>query len=161
MTAEALLILYSYHHNNTEKIARVIAGVLAAQVRTPQQTSPEEIHNCSLIGFGSGIYSSQHHKLILEFADKLPQVTNKNAFIFSTYGAPGIALYKEFISENHLQLREKLKSKGYKIIGEFGCGGFNTNGFLKLFGGINRGRPDAEDLKQAEEFARNLIKGEM
>ena len=113
MAAEALLILCSYHHNNTEKIARVIAEVLAAQVRTPQQTRPEEVQNYSLIGLGSGIYGSRHHTLILDFADKLPQVANKNAFIFSTYGAPGIAVNKEFISKNHLQLGEKLKSKGY------------------------------------------------
>jgi flavodoxin len=34
--------------------------------------------------------------------------------------------------------------------------GFNTNSFLKLFGGINKGRPNAEDLKRAEEFAQKL-----
>jgi hypothetical protein len=28
--------------------------------------------------------------------------------------------------------------------------------FLKLFGGINKGRPNAEDLKHAEEFALNM-----
>jgi hypothetical protein len=31
-----------------------------------------------------------------------------------------------------------------------------TNSFLKLFGGLNKGRPNAEDLKHAEEFAQNL-----
>ena len=29
-------------------------------------------------------------------------------------------------------------------------------GFLKFFGGLNKGRPDAEDLIRAEEDARNL-----
>jgi flavodoxin len=42
------------------------------------------------------------------------------------------------------------------ILDEFGCAGLNTNKFLRLFGGINKGRPDAEDLKHAEEFARKL-----
>jgi len=42
------------------------------------------------------------------------------------------------------------------IIDEFNCAGFNTNSFLKLFGGINKGKPNTEDLKQAEEFAQNL-----
>ncbi len=161
MKGESLLILCSYHHKNTRKIAEVIAKVLNAQIKTPQETSPEEMPSYSLTGFGSGIYSSRHHELLLEFADKLPQVTNKNAFIFSTFGALGIVANKEFISKNHLQLREKLSAKGYKIIGEFGCAGFNTNSFLKLFGGINRGRPDTGDLKNAEDFARNLIEGGM
>jgi hypothetical protein len=42
------------------------------------------------------------------------------------------------------------------IIDEFICAGFNTNSFLKLFGGINKGRPNVEDLRRAEEFALNL-----
>lgn len=159
MLPKSLLLLCSYHHRNTEKIAKVIAEVLDAQIKTPLQTSPEEVHDYSLIGFGSGIYSSRHHKLLLDFVDQLPKVENKNAFIFSTYGAPKFIANKEFILKNHLLLREKLLSKGYKVIGEFGCAGFNTNSFLKRFGGINRGKPDTEDLKRAKEFARNLIDG--
>ena len=42
---------------------------------------------------------------------------------------------------------EKLESKGYKVVDEFQCKGFNTNSFLKLFGGMNKGRPNASDLK--------------
>jgi len=34
--------------------------------------------------------------------------------------------------------------------------GFNTNSFLTLFGGMNKGRSNALDLKHAEEFAQNL-----
>ena len=40
---------------------------------------------------------------------------------------------------------------------EFQCKGFNTNSFLRLFGGMNKGRPNTEDLKNAEEFAKSLI----
>jgi len=58
-------------------------------------------------------------------------------------------------SEN---LREKLEFKGYTIVDEFQCKGFNPNSFLKLFGGMNKGRPNAKDLKNAEEFARKLKK---
>ena len=55
-------------------------------------------------------------------------------------------------------LREKLQSKGYLIVDEFTCLGFNTNSFMKYLGGMNKGRPNAQDLKQAEEFAQNLKK---
>ena len=37
---------------------------------------------------------------------------------------------------------------------EFGCTGFNTNRFLKYFGGINKGRPNAEDLKKRESLQK-------
>jgi len=128
----SLLVLYSYHHKNTEKIAKVFAKELDAQIKTPQQINPEELQEYNLIGFGSGIYDEKHHKLLLDLADNLPQVTNS------------------------LLLREKLQTKGYMIVDEFSCKGFNTNSFMKYFGGMNKGRPNAEDLKHAEEFAQNL-----
>jgi|SRR5271157_582032 len=154
----SLLVLFSYHHNNTEKIAKVFAKVLDAQIKTPQQINPEELQEYSLIGFGSGIYGGKHYKDLLDLADKLPQVTNKKAFIFSTNGAPAMVFSRssEMFAKNHMPLREKLRSKGYVIVDEFSCAGFNTNSFLKLFGGLNKGRPNAEDLKRAEEFAQNL-----
>jgi flavodoxin len=147
---KSLLVLLSYHHNNTEKIANVFAKVLDAQIKTPQQIIPDKLQEYGLIGFGSGIYGAEHHKLLLDLADKLPQVTNRRAFIFST------SANLEPLSKNHRSLREKLQSKGYTIVDEFTCAGFNTNSFMKYFGGMNKGRPNAEDLKNAEEFAQNL-----
>jgi len=34
---KSLLILYPYHHHNTEKIAKMIAKVLNAQIKMPEQ----------------------------------------------------------------------------------------------------------------------------
>jgi flavodoxin len=158
---KSLLVVFSYHHKNTEKIAKVIAKVLDATIKIPRQITPEELQEYNLIGFGSGIYSDKHHKALLDLADNLPQVTNKTAFIFSTCGAPikllqESAEFTKYVTENHSTLREKLQSKGYIIADEFSCAGFNTNSFLKLIGGINKGRPNAEDLKHAEVFAQNL-----
>ncbi len=152
LTMKSLLVLFSYHHNNTEKIAKVFAKVIDAQIKTPQQINPEELQEYSLIGFGSGIYGEKHHKFLLDLADKLPPVTNKKAFIFSTSAIMG----KAKVDEDHFSLREKLQSKGYMILDEFNCKGFNTNSFLKLSGGMNKGRPNAEDVKHAEAFAQNL-----
>ena len=157
-----MLVLFSFHHNNTEKIANIFAKVFDAQIKTPQQINPEELQEYNLIGFGSGIYDAKHHKLLLDLADKLPTVTNRKAFIFSTCGAPMKLMdldrteFTRYVSENHSSLKEKLQSKGYMIIDEFSCADFNTNSFLKLVGGINKDRSNAEDLKHAEEFAQNL-----
>ncbi len=157
---KCLIVIYSYHHNNTQKIAEVFKKVLDAQVKTPQQTNPEELPNYDLVGFGSGIDSGKNYPELLDFADKLPQVTNKKAFVFSTSGMPigisGQQRVEEYTSKCHTTLKEMLQSKGYTIVGEFGCAGFNTNKFLKYFGGINKGRPNSEDLKNAEEFAAKL-----
>lgn len=151
---KSLIVCFSYHHNNTQKIADVMAKVLDAQVKSPQQTCPEELQKYELVGFGSGIDSDKHYTVLLDFADKLPQVTGKQAFIFSTGAMAG----EDKLVKDHSTLREKLQSKGYRIVGEFQCKGFNTNGFLRFFGGMNKGRPNAEDLKHAAEFAMSLKK---
>ena len=152
---KSLLVLFSYHHKNTEKIAKVFAKVLDAQIKKPEQINPDELQDYNLVGFGSGIYSDKHHKSLLNLADKIPQVTNRKAFIFSTSAMMG----EDKVAKDHSMLREKLKFKGYMIVDEFACKGFNTNSFLKYFGGMNKGRPNAEDLKHAEEFAQSLKQG--
>jgi flavodoxin len=156
LPVKSLVIVFSYHHNNTEKIANACAKALGAEVKTPQQVKPEEIVEYDLVGFGSGIYSATFDPSVLDLADRLPNAAGKKAFLFSTYGAPAFIANREFIEKNHQQIREKLQAKGYTVIGEFGCAGWNTNSFLKYFGGLNKGRPNAEDLRNAEEFARSV-----
>jgi flavodoxin len=159
---KSLLVLYSFHHHNTEKVARVFARVLDADIKTPRQVDPDALkaYAGGLIGFGSGIYSDQHHTSLLNLVDRLPHVTGGKAFIFSTSGAPAFALDgghgEDYIHTAHASLKAKLQSRGYVILDEFICPGWNTNKFLRLFGGINKGRPNAEDLKRAEAFARRL-----
>ena len=153
---KSLVVVFSYHHHNTEKIANACAKVLGAGVKTPQQVTPVEVAKYDLVGFGSGIYSATFDPSVLDLADRLPNAAGKNAFLFSTYGAPAVIANREFIEKNHEQIRKKLQAKGYTVVGEFGCAGWNTNSFLKYFGGLNKGRPNAEDLRNAEEFARNV-----
>ncbi|AXV40303.1 flavodoxin family protein [Methanobacterium sp. BAmetb5] len=147
-----LLVLYSYHHQNTLKIAKVFSKVLNAPIKEPNEIDPDTLLEYDLVGFGSGIYSAKHHEYLLELADKLHLVMDEKAFLFSTSGITG----KSKAYQDHAALREKLESKGYVIVDEFQCKGFNTNSFLKLFGGMNKGRPNARDLKDAEDFAGNL-----
>ncbi len=149
---KSLLILYSYHHKNTEKIAKAFAKVLDAQIKNPQKTNPEELQEYELIGFGAGIDSGKHSNVLLDFAGSLPPVNNKNSFIFSTAAMTG----EKKRGKDHSNLRKKLESKGYIVVDEFQCKGFNTNSFMRFFGGMNKGRPNAEDLKNAEDFARKL-----
>jgi flavodoxin len=147
---KTIVICFSYHHKNTEKIASVFAKTLEAQVKMPSEVDPIGLSDYDLIGLGSGIIFGKHHKVLLDFADKLPPVTGKQAFIFSTSGQTGNA------SKFHKKLREKLESKGFGIVGEFNCGGFDTYALTKIVGGIQKGHPNEDDLKQAEAFAQGL-----
>ena len=149
---KSLVIVYSYHHNNTEKIARSMAKALDAPVKTPDEVNQEEIAGYDLVGFGSGIYSGMHYESVLALAERLPLVNSGKVFIFSTAAIIG----ESKTTKDHARLREILKSRGYTILDEFSCKGFNTNSFLKFFGGMNKGRPNEEDIRNAEQFAERL-----
>ncbi|MEM3392008.1 MAG: flavodoxin family protein [Candidatus Bathyarchaeia archaeon] len=151
MRMKALIIYSSVHHKNTEKIAQAMAEVLNADLVETQNAKAEDILKYDLIGFGSGIYMFKHHKLLFKFVKSLKYVEGKRAFIFSTSGSLN---GKKF----HKKLREELIKKGFNIIGEFNCLGWDTFGFLKLIGGVNKGKPDESDIKNAKNFAKELIK---
>mgnify|MGYP006283124011 CR=1 FL=1 len=163
MSKKTLIILYSYHHKNTEKVAKVMAEVLNASIKYPAQIDVNALKYYDLIGFGSGIYGGKHHKSILKLVKQLRSVDKTKAFIFSTDGTPrGLMKFDSKLKnqsfQNHDKLRNLLNKKGFEIVNEFNCGGYNTNSFLKVFGGINKGRPNSVDLKRAKEFAIKLEK---
>jgi flavodoxin len=149
---KSLIIYISVHHGNTEKIAKVMANTLDATLLEVKQANASMLEQYDLIGFGSGIYFGKHHESLLDFVDKLPVLRNKKAFIFSTSGLRKIWLVHDFDKP----LGEKLRRKGFDIIGEFSCRGYDTSKAAMIVGGINKGRPNVQDLKRAEDFARYL-----
>jgi flavodoxin len=38
---KSLIVLVSYHHNNTQKVAETMAKVLEAPIKTPRQANPD------------------------------------------------------------------------------------------------------------------------
>jgi len=149
---KALIIYTSVHHGNTGRVAEVMANVLNADLLQLKQATTSMFEQYDLIGFGSGIYFGKHHRNLLNFVDMLPKVRNKKAFIFSTSGLRKI----RFIHNFDEALKAELRLKGFDIIGEFSCRGLDTYRATKLVGGVNKGRPNAEDLSQAEDFAKSL-----
>ncbi len=144
---KTLLIYVSIHHGNTEKIAKEMAEVLNAKLVKPNEVNINELSKYDLIGFGSGIYHRKHHVSLFKLLEKLPMQKNKKAFIFTTSGTN---------KDYNKPLKEKLPEKGFDIVGEFSCKGFDTWGPFKIIGGINRGSPNEQDLKNARKFAEEL-----
>jgi len=149
---KALLIYVSVHHGNTEKVARSMANMLDADLAQVKQADASKLGQYDLIGFGSGVYFGKHHESLLSFVDRLPTVRKKKGFIFSTSGLRKIL----FVHNFDKPLKEKLQRKGFDLIGEFSCRGYDTSRAAMIVGGINRGRPDTRDLRQAEDFAKRL-----
>jgi len=149
---KTLIIVFSYHHNNTLKIAQAFALELGAQIITPNEIDSVNLIDYDLIGFGSGIDSGKHYKPLITLAETLPSTSLQKGFVFSTSAIQG----KAKVEKDHFALRTILSSKGYAIIDEFSCKGYNTNSFLKYFGGMNKGHPDEKDLNDAKNFAKRL-----
>ncbi len=150
---KSVVIVHSYHHNNTLKIAKAIAASLDAKVEPVNTFDSGIIADYELIGLGSGIDSAKHYKELLDFAHSMPENQNgATCFIFSTSAVQG----EDKVYEDHTALRDILHAKGYSIAGEFSCKGFNTNSFLKFFGGMNKEHPNENDIACAHAFAQRL-----
>ena len=148
---KTLIVCVSEHHGNTKKIADAMAAVLDAQVSHPDDANVEELGDYDLIGLGSGIAFGKHYTRLLEFVDALPALHAKTVVV-STRGASRGA-------SHHAALKSKLAEKGLTVVGEFSCRGFDTYGPMKLIGGIAKGRPNEQDLRDAQKFAESLEKG--
>jgi len=149
---KAVIIYVSLHHGNTEKVAETMTNILHADLVQVRQADVNALEPYDLVGFGSGIYFGKHHESLLGFIDELPTVRNKKAFVFSTSGLRKMPLVHDFDKS----LEGKLRQKGFDIVAEFSCRGLDTYRAAGLVGGVNKGRPNAKDLKKAEDFATGL-----
>ena len=141
-----LIICASFHHKNTMNISKRIAEILNAKIIEPKDFQEKMLSNYGLIGFGSGIYNGKHHNSILDLVSSINEQKGKNAFVFSTSTVPLKSLHKS--------INEILFDKGFEIIGQFCCKGFMDYRFTKyIFGGLNKGRPNERDYKNATNFA--------
>ena len=137
----------SRHHGNTRKVLEAMASAGDADLIDVTSRIAPRLDRYDLVGFASGIYFGRFHETVLRYAEQyLPQW--KDVFLVSTYGAPG---------RHHLDaIRAVVRAKGCPVLGEFGCRGWDTFGPFRLVGGLAKGHPDEEDLRQAAEFFRGL-----
>jgi flavodoxin len=146
------LVVYFSTHGNSKKIAETIAQNLDASAITPDQANIPSLSQYDIIGFGSGIYFNKHHQSLFDVVASIPPRNQAKAFIFSTN--------RDGRNNCHEPLREALKERGFIVVGEFACKGFETWRAVQNVGGagINEGKPDTADLQKAEGFALELKK---
>ena len=126
-----------------------MAEKINADILRAADVNLNKFEEYDILGFGSGVYNGKLHKELSEILSKLSQQDDKKAFIFSTTGS------KTYSSMAHERFRPMLEEKGFEIIGEFSCLGFDT---ALTKEGINKGRPNKQDIKDAEDFIVNIIK---
>ncbi len=146
--SKTAIIYYSNHHGNTKKVLDAIKeydeSVVLIDVTDKHEVNLSEYER---IGAASGIYFGKFAEQIQTFL-KVNLPTGKNVFLIATAGNP--------FDNNFIAVSEVIKSKHCTELGRFQCKGFDTFGPFKLVGGLQKGHPDEDDLKNAVEFYKSL-----
>lgn len=143
------ILFYSKHHGNTKKLLDAIAAKNEVTLIDITKEGTPDLSSYDCIGIASGIYYSKFHKSLLEYV-KAHMPDNKETFFLYTYGAK-----KEGYTR---AITQAVQTHHAKILGEFGCFGFNTFGPFKLIGGIAKGHPDQTDFEDALKFYDTKVK---
>ena len=142
------IVYYSKHHENTKKLLDAIAQEYDVELIDVSNTKVFDLSEYEVIGFASGIYYGNMHKLVLQCAKKnLP--LNKKVFFIYTCGN----INKIYMNA----IKSIVKAKHAEILGEYKCFGFDTFGPLKLLGGIRKGHPTVEEMNRAVEFYTGIV----
>lgn len=151
---KSLIVYCSDYKGNTEKVAKVFARKINADLINLKNSSDIKIDNYDLIGFGSGVYKESLSPKLLNLAKKL-NLKGKKIFVFSTSGV-GFKFYNR-------QLIKLLVSKGATCKGSFACKGsfigrdFSNNKLFEVVGKFSESHPNDNDFRKAEKFIVSII----
>ena len=142
------LVVYYSKTGNTEKVARAIAKGLEADLKRV-----EEVHDISgydLICVGTPVYGFAPAGPVKKFLEEIIPLPDKKGMGFCTMHVAGDKRTLRII-------KEKMEIKGITFLGGFSCRGLSSifaNIGPKIF---NKGKPDEEDLKRAEDFGKRML----
>lgn len=142
------IIYESYHHGNTKIICDAIAQKYEVTL-IDARDNIEDLEKYDLMGLASGAAYGKYYKTVTEVTrNKLPQ--NKNVFFIYTCGS----LNKDYAAE----VKKIATEKNCRILGTYGCKGYDTYGPLKLIGGINKQNPTGDEIDAAIKFYGDILR---
>jgi flavodoxin len=150
---KSLIIYCSTYKGNTEKIAKIFAEKMSADLVNIKETKDIFVDNYDLIGFGSGVYMESMAPQLFRCVDNL-NLKNKNVFVFSTNGV-GMRYYNK-------KLIHRLEEKGANCKGSFACKGsfiskdFSENRIFGIMSKFAQHHPNRKDFSKAEMFINKL-----
>lgn len=141
------IIYTSYHHNNTVNLVKDAVNELEYDWYNLLRDKNKEIDfsKYDTIILASGIYYSRMHKVMVNFLlrNKVKLQGKTLAAVITAGKSPGSYAKRVRNHFNNLEL---------KNVSVFSCLAFDTYGPLKLIGGVNKGRPNDEDVLKLKEF---------
>lgn len=146
------VVIYFSQTGNTEKIARAIqTGVKQAaghcDILTIKEANPKRLYEYDLIGLGSVVMLAEPPN-VTAFLNNIRGAGGKQAFSFCTHGAVPFYYHPSVVSQ--------LRKKGMIVIGwnDWYGGG---HAFDMPTPTLTDGHPDEIDLKEAEEWGREMV----
>ena len=142
-----LIVCFSTHHGNTRKVVDALAEeheeITVVDVKDADQIN---LSDYNIIGLASGIYYGQFGKPLITWAQNIPEKTS--VFTLCTYG---------FKADGYVNaINEVLRNRNCRLLGHYGCLGYDTFGPFRLIGGLAKGHPTPTDIRQASSFYSQL-----
>ena len=145
------IVYSSTHHGNTEKVLYKIKEKYPETVLIKTADfNLDDFKRYDTVGFASGIFYFKFAKPVDTLFEQALAGSVQKLFFIYTAGAVNAGFEKT--------LHKRTEQNGKICLGIFGCKGFDTFGPLKLIGGLNKGRPNENDFKNAIDFfEKNII----
>ena len=145
------VIIYFSQTGNTEKVAQAIQkGIKLAgsdcDILNIKNANPKELYRYDLIGIGSPVFGAEPAN-VSDFINEMQFVGGKQAFVFCTHGTSPMLYFPSIVP--------KLKNTGLTVTG---MGNWYGNCYLLHMPEPypTGGHPDAIDLKEAENFGKEM-----
>ena len=136
--APRFAVRYYTQTGNTKKLADAIAGMLGVPAKTLDV--PVE-HGTGTLFLGASVYAAQVGSNVKEFARSLAGSGVGEVVVFST---------SALAQRAYPQLKKVFEGEGIRVADEnFYCRG--------SFGPLHKGRPNAEDIEHAAQFAKGFL----
>lgn len=145
------IIYHSPHLKNTEKILFEIARKHPqAELVEAAKFTPDILEQYDTVGLASGIYYGKLSARLLKIMDIVMKSRVKRVFFIYTSGVGVVKNYEN-------KLEEYSKENGKNCLGFYGCKALDKFGPFRLIGGLNKGRPNEEDIEKAISFFEEKI----
>jgi flavodoxin/ferredoxin len=147
-------VVFFSQTGNTEKIARAIqTGVRQitghCDLLPIKETNPHRLYEYHLLGLGSMVFDFKEPANVTAFINNLRYLGGKHIFCFSTHCTMGFLYFPSVIP--------KLKKKGLTVIGWGDWYGHNWGPIHNPTPYGTDGHPDETDLREAEQFGREMV----
>ncbi len=146
------LIIYYSQTGNTKKVAHAIQRGISqttadCEISPVKEVTPRDLERYDLIGLGTPVWDGAETPNVRRFIESIRSQEGRHIFSFNTHGVMPEHYFPTVV--------RRLKGKGFTVIGMqdwFGDGRFQ----LAPSPYFTHGHPDEIDLKEAEDFGKEM-----